>query len=186
MTCIVGLVESGDVWLGGDGMVSVGDAKTPCHAPKVFPVGTLLMAVSGQPRIAQILAHRFELPERGTDDVFAWLCRDVVTAMWARFEELEALQIDKDDDCKTAKSSILVAYEGRLFWIDGLGGVYETQCAFECCGTGGDVASGYLLGNTTDPPEQRIFGALRAAAELLISVGPPFHVMKLDAAEVPP
>ena len=179
MTCIVGLVEGGQVWIGGDGRACFSDSVMPVRAPKVFRCGPLLIGVSGMPRVAQIWEHEFQLPPRGDDDVLAWLCRDVAPPLRDLMTVRGATYDSSADGTKTLQSHALIACEGRLFLMDGQCAFYETERAFECCGSGADVASGYLLGNKLDEPEKRVKGALRAAGEMLNSCGPPYRVEKL-------
>jgi len=179
LTCIVGVIEDGEVWLGADGRSTAGDSVTSCINRKMARVGPLLIGVSGMPRVQQIIAHDFKCPEYSGGDVMAYLCREVVPAIRERLTARDAIFEDKDDGCQNFGSHFLIACQGQLFMMDGNSAVYESQRSIECIGSGADVAFGYLLGNTRDEPEQRIKGALRAASEVLNSCGPPFYVEKL-------
>lgn len=79
----------------------------------------------------------------------------------------------------SSESHLLIALRGRLFVMDGLRSVFESKRGFDACGTGLEVALGYLMATPDMEPYERALGALRASAELILAVGPPFHIEKL-------
>ena len=69
MTAIVGLVDGGTVWIGGDSFASGGCYRYP-DTPlerKVFVRCEMLIGVTGPSRMTQLLEHVLEVPKHPAD-----------------------------------------------------------------------------------------------------------------------
>jgi hypothetical protein len=64
MTCIVGLVEDGVVYMGGDSAACDNSSLQIIRGSKVFKKDGFLFGVSGNPRMSDVLRYKFETPYR--------------------------------------------------------------------------------------------------------------------------
>lgn len=178
MTCIVGVVQDGEVWLGADGRCTFDYYYTPIAQPKIARVGPMLIGAAGDARIAQVLFSGKEIPAMDGYAPLDYLCGPF--AQWGRerLKEQEAMLTDSGNTPNT-KSHWVIALAGQLFLIDGRFAVFESKRGFEAAGSGLEVALGYLIATPDKSVRPRIEGALTAAAEVILSVGPPFHIEKL-------
>lgn len=68
MTCIVGLVDQGNVWIGGDS-AGVGGYDLMLRADqKVFRNGDFLMGFTSSFRMGQLLRYKLSPPKLHSDD----------------------------------------------------------------------------------------------------------------------
>ncbi|MGH8569003.1 MAG: hypothetical protein ACREXU_13565 [Gammaproteobacteria bacterium] len=177
MTCVVGLVDSGSVYIGGDSAAASDTGGLALRAdPKVFFLGNhLLVGCSGSFRLAQLI--RFELlppPRKKGDTDHAHIVRRIVPAIRkclaaGGFEE----------ECG---GNLILGYRGRL---------YELHCDFDvgrpadpycAIGSGEPVALGAMYA-TVDlgwSPEARITTALEAAERHNAGVAAPFTIEVLS------
>jgi ATP-dependent protease HslVU (ClpYQ) peptidase subunit len=182
MTCIVGLVHEGAIYIGGDSAgVSTGDLSLSVRQDrKVFRNGDCVMGFTTSFRMGQLLAYRLSVPKpREGDDVMAFMVGDFMNAV---------RQCLKDGGFAAAKDGVecggtfLVGYRGRLFSIYGDYQVGENSHGYAACGCGELIAMGSLHASVGQPPEDRVRGALTAAETFSAGVRGPFVVERLSAA----
>lgn len=179
MTCIVGLVEKGKVYIGGDSAGVSGYALQIRADRKVFRNGDFIMGFTSSFRMGQLLAHSLKPPRRhATDDVYAYMVTDFVNAV------RECLKAggyaEKHNEAERA-GTFLVGYAGRLFSVHGDYQVGETVHGFDACGCGEQIALGALAVSHNQKPERRIRDALNAAEQFSAGVRAPFHIESLHA-----
>jgi hypothetical protein len=182
MTCIVGLVHSGAVWMGADsagvdgrlGMVLRKD-------PKVFINGPFLMGFTTSFRMGQLLAHSLNAPKRHPDqDVYSFMVKDFVNAVRDCLKSGGFATVSNGVE---TGGTFLVGYEGRLFRIEGDFQVGEPARDYDACGCGEDLALGSLFATTELPPKQRVTHALMAAAAFSAGVSAPFNLLQIGATK---
>jgi hypothetical protein len=177
MTCIVGLVDNGRVWLGGD-RAAVEDSHYLMHVaqPKVFRRDEILMGYTSSFRMGQLLQYRLEIPERGERPLDEWMVTDFAEAVRKCMKDGGYTKIENS---REQVGCFLVGTEGRLFLFDDQHNILEPQCGFDATGSGISVARGSLhsTGNLGLGPEQRLTLALEAASRFVTSVEPPFDVI---------
>ena len=187
MTAIVGIIQDGEVWIGGDGVTAFGYYVMPSRQPKVFRVGEALVGVSGSPRVGQLLRLAVETAPCPPDaDPYKWLCLDFSTALRTVVNEHGAMKTEEGAD--DIKSHALIGIRGRLFYMDGLFAIYESSRGYEACGGGSEVVMGSLITShhmVGVTPEQRIRWALEACFEVMPSIGPPYTIDHLPVEKVP-
>lgn len=178
MTVIVGLVDGGTVWMGADGLGSstCGAYPRASECLKLFRRGEMLIAVSGELRVAQVVEHVMAIPEHddGTSPM-AYMVGRFVPA-------LRAALIDGgwkvEFELGAPGWSILIGYRAVLYGIYSTLQIDVTSRPYIALGCGMDVAHGSL--HTTQglgwAPAQRIMLALQAAAEHDVHVAEPFTV----------
>lgn len=110
MTCIVGLVYEGNVYIGGDRLGSNGFIKHVGSQPKVFRNGDFIFGYTTSFRMGQLLQHHWSQPIRSmgkTDESYIYV--DVV-------ESIRELYKDKQYDLKGNEGgNILFGYNGKLY-----------------------------------------------------------------------
>lgn len=179
MTCIVGLVDSGSVWMGGDSLASSWYSCTTRKNPKVFKRGDFIFGTCGSVRMHQVLEHRFTPPERKPGQgIYRFLVTDFIDALREEF---------KDAGCAAKKDEVesggcfLLGYQGKLFEVHSDYQVGQPESGYASVGAGDDLALGSLhtSGQYQIPPRKRIRLALLAAEEFSKSVRRPFKILKL-------
>lgn len=179
MTCIVGLVDGGNVWVGGDSLGSSGSNRVIRSDEKVFLRGEFLFGFTTSFRMGQLLRYAFTAPERkeGIED----------------HEYLATVVIDAIRDCLKAggyAKKTNEAEEGGDFLIGYRGGLYHVGPDYQvgipanryyAVGAGADFALGALHGlsslrTTQFSAELLLTRALEAAAEHCAFVAPPWVI----------
>jgi len=183
MTCIIGLVEDGKVYMGADsmGIDSTGNYQIR-KDPKVFKNRDFLIAFTYSFRMGQLLRYSFYPPLRHPDkDVMEYMCTDFIEAVRECFEE-GGFKLDDD----TGGPLFLVGYEGRVFEIQDDFQVCEVQDDVFCAGAGGPYAAGalHILNGYSDlEPPMKIYMALEAASANNACVSPPFVILDDEGNE---
>jgi hypothetical protein len=140
----------------------------------------MLIGCSGSPRVAQLMQHVFELPPCADSiEPMQYLVGDFADALRECLKEHGAL-VETDGANANAKSThCIVGYRQRLFYMDDDFNFYEPDFDFEATGTGCEVACGALHATQGMEGERRVRAALGAAADMITTVCPPFHIEKL-------
>lgn len=177
MTCIVGLVDCGAVWIGGDSAGVDGWDLLVLADEKVFARGEFLIGFTTSFRMGQLLKHRLKVPKRrsGQDerDFMATAFVDAVRKClkgggWA-----------EEDKKRETGGCFLVGYNGRLFQVNGDYSVLETADGLNAVGCGGQLALGALHATRGKPAHRRLEFALEAAERWNAGVRRPFVIKKL-------
>ncbi len=182
MTCIVGLVEKGVVWMGGDSAASGGLSIETRADQKVFVNGPMVFGFTSSFRMGQLLEHALHVPEQlpsRTD--MAYLVTDFVDAVRALYRERGFMGRDAERD---AGGTFLLGYRGALYTVCDDFQVARTLYPYAAVGCGAELALGamYVTASQKRDPAARIKGALAAAAEFSAAVRAPFHVVRFPAA----
>lgn len=177
MTCIVGVVDGSEVWVGADGRASFGYYQSPVLQPKMVRVGQMLIGASGMPRVLQLLQCSSDLPSLEDYSPYEYLCGPFARWLRETLKDQESMGTEEGDAC--TKTHLLIALRGHLFLMDGRFAVYESERGFHACGSGLEVALGYLIATPGMDARSRVEGALMASSDVIPAVGPPFHVEKL-------
>ena len=176
MTCIVGLVHDGIVYIGGDSAGIAGLSLTVRADEKVFQNGEFLMGFTTSFRMGQLLRYSLKPPRRyPDDDINQYMVVDFINAVreclksggWAsKKEETER------------GGTFLVGYSGHLFTVDSDYQVGESEDGFVAVGCGQDIASGALFATQGEgDPRGRVLTALRAAERFNAGVRGPFRIL---------
>jgi ATP-dependent protease HslVU (ClpYQ) peptidase subunit len=182
MTCIVGLVDGSNVWMGGDSAgVDENYGLVVCKQPKVFRNGPYLIGYTSSFRMGQLLEHVFRpsIPQEG---------QSVVQFMSSNFvEELRICLKDGGysviENNRDSAGTFLVGFGGSLFRVEDDFSVIQSEKDFDACGCGRDLALGAMWNNTSLSNRQRIEGALSTASHFSAGVRRPFHVYMLEGVK---
>ena len=178
MTCIVGLVDDGKVYMGGDSAGVAGLDITTRKDPKVFINGSFLFGCEGSFRMMQLLRFKLSPPKHHTDiDVYEFM---VVNFVEAVRECLKTGGYTRVDNNKEKGGFFLVGYKGRIFDIESDFQVGESEKGYCTYGCGSPFAMGSLYQTEgQENPKKRVLAALAAAQEFSAGVREPFHVLEI-------
>ena len=189
MTCIVGLVDEGAVWLGADacGMDEEYD-RAAMVAPKVFTLrGAGIAVVVGYTddfRFGQLLEHRLSIPSRSSSDhsLERWLAVEFADAVRTCLEDGGYTW---REDGHEEGGTLLLGMMGRLFMMQSNFGVTERRRGYDAIGCGSTYAKSALWAARragVEDPEDLLKLALLSAEKHSGGVMPPFTFVQLDRA----
>lgn len=174
MTCIVGLVDNGKVWIGGDAAGSDGYSMDIRADGKVWAKDGMAFGFTTSFRMGQLLRYDLTIPKRFPDtDLMAFLVRDFINAVRGC---LKGGGFATTKDGAEVGGNFLVGVGGRLFCIESDYQVAESQSGYYAVGSGAKIALGSLFSTKKLPAKHRVMMALEAAAHHSCHVAPPFHV----------
>lgn len=179
MTCIVGMVDGGKVFMGADSLATNHYVQTPRKDAKLFRNKHLLIGYCGSPRMGQLLRFKLEPPEiPAGKDVFNYACTDLVDAV---IKTLKDNGFAKEDNNVLEGGTFLLGVAGRLFRIDSDFQVAESLYSYDACGSGAEVALGSLHSTTSfTSSEKRLKLALEAASAHTPYVQSPYLIEVLE------
>jgi ATP-dependent protease HslVU (ClpYQ) peptidase subunit len=161
MTCVVGLTDGSNVYIGADRGASDGDVILSMHRPKVTKKDGWLFGYAGSLGTGQLIEF-VSLPKvLKNDDPYKVLRMDIV-------EQLKVVYDSHGRDIEDNGTDWLIGYKDRLFELSsGDWGVFEvTQSAI---GTGSPIALGSLY---TSKEEKNSMIRLTYALEAAITYSP--------------
>jgi ATP-dependent protease HslVU (ClpYQ) peptidase subunit len=182
MTCIVGLVDKGDVYIGGDSAGVSGLSISIRADEKVFGNGPFVMGFTTSFRMGQLLRYKFSPPAQTVH-------QNDMEYMVTGFIDAARLCFSTNgfgDKDGTVGGTFLVGYKGSLYTIEGDYQVGKSQGAFDAVGCGSDLALGSLYSTEGLPAEKRVNIALAAAATFSAGVAPPFTILRLESENKKP
>ncbi len=176
MTCIVGLIDKGKVYIGGDSAGVAGMGLTIRADEKVFTKGEFVMGFTSSFRMGQLLRYSLKPPKYHPDiDLIEYMVTDFINAVRECLKGGGFAQKDKEEE---RAGTFLVGFEGRLFKIEGDYQVGVPTQSFDACGCGNDIALGSMFSSSSLPPVERITQALEAAEQFSAGVRRPFVIVE--------
>jgi hypothetical protein len=173
MTCIVGVSDSGRVWIGGDSAGVAGYSIDVRADTKVFRNGAYLMGFTTSFRMGQLLHHVFKPPKPTTRNLERFMVRDFIPAV---MECLDAGGWLSTENGRREGGTFLVGVHGELFDVDSDFQVGHSHNGYSSVGCGFDLALGSLHSTKGRPPRVRVKAALEAAAHHSAGVTGPFVI----------
>ena len=183
MTCIVGVVENGTVYIGGDSAGIAGLSISIRADEKVFQNGPFIMGFTSSFRMGQLLRYKFDPPQQTvSQNDMEYMVTDFVDGLRRCFSNNGFG--DKD---ATVGGTFLVGYKGVLYTIESDYQVGIPKVPYDAVGCGADLALGSLhsTAKMNLKPEDRVVLALEAASTFSAGVAPPFLLIKQDLPEAP-
>jgi ATP-dependent protease HslVU (ClpYQ) peptidase subunit len=182
MTAIVGLVQDGTVYIGGDSAGSDGWRLTVRADSKVFRNGRFLFGFTTSFRMGQLIRYGLKPPKlKGAagggrlDEFMATTFIDAIrdclkAGGWAKKEH------DREEG-----GTFLVGVAGQLFTVHEDYQVAKAADSFAAVGSGEEIALGalYATAHTKLSPRRRVNVALRAAERFSSGVRGPFVCLAL-------
>lgn len=184
MSCVVGIVENGNVYIGGDSLASTPNFVFETNVNKVFRNGPFLFGCTGSFRYMNLLMHALEVPKQGPNESdMKYL---TITFIDALRECLLNGGVMKREGSEDHGPCSLLGYRGHLYLIDDDFQVNEITSGYHSIGCGMNLAMGalYAIYNTNladMSASDKIMMALRAASKY-----DPFVGGKLDVEILSP
>lgn len=183
MTCIIGLIDNGTVWMGGDSAGVAGYDLHRCVAPKVFRNGQFLFGFTSSFRMGQLLQHVFKPPPPPSGRTLErFLASTFIDAVRKCLDKGGFAK--KKDEVESA-GQFLLGVRGHIVCVDSGYNVSERREGFDAVGCGSDLALGALFATAELPPRERIQTALEAAEHFCIGVSGPFTIVSLKPERSP-
>jgi len=184
MTCIVGIVKDGNVYIGGDSAGVSSDYDRHLRKDKkVFRNGPFVMGFTSSFRMGQLLQYKLNVPRRAEYiDIMDFMVNSFVDAVRFCLKDGGYSTISANTE---TGGTFLVGYQGRLFQIQGDFQVAETISGYDAVGCGQSYALGSLFTTVESgwSPEDRITVALLAASHHSAGVCEPFLIETLKGNE---
>lgn len=175
MTCIVGVVKDGKVYIGGDSAGVAGYSLVARADSKVFVKDKFVFGFTSSFRMGQVLRYAFTPPVRHPDtDIMEYMVTSFIDGLRTALKAAGFAARDKEQEMA---GTFLVGYEGRLFHIYDDYQVGEGIAGYDACGCGEDIARGALYATPDEDPHARITKALQAAETFSAGVRAPFLVL---------
>jgi ATP-dependent protease HslVU (ClpYQ) peptidase subunit len=177
MTCIVGLVQKKNVYIGGDSASVAGWTSRVTRLPKVFRRGPFLIGYTTSFRMGQLLQHALVVPTQGDE-------KDDMRFMVTKFVECVRLLLKERGAAKAEANTesggqFLVGYRGRMYSVQQDFQVNEMNDGFDAVGSGAEYALGALAATRGKAPVARLKSALEVSAHFNMAVSAPFYVKTL-------
>lgn len=178
MTCIVGLVERGTVYVGADSASVAGWTSRVTRLPKVFRRGPFLIGYTTSFRMGQLLEHALAVPPQAAtegDDM-----RFMVNVFVENARQLlKERGVSKIESNAESGGQFLVGYRGRLYSVQSDFQVNQMADGFDAVGSGAEYALGALAALKSLRPVARLKKALAISSHFNMGVSPPFFVKAL-------
>jgi ATP-dependent protease HslVU (ClpYQ) peptidase subunit len=188
MTCIVGLIDNGITYMGGDSRSTCNGMKSHIEQRKVFKVSgtSAIMGFSGSVRDMNLLTYAENLidkrDEPNIDEKY------IVTKFVPNLIQLFSInhRNETDKGVSSFNSYMLLAYKNKIWMIEGNYAILSIVNNYQAIGSGTCEALGSLY--TTEKTNinciERIHLALQAASKFCTSVGAPYYIINTDNDKV--
>lgn len=185
MTCVVALVENGNVYMGADSAAVAGLAMTVRADKKIYRNGPMLIGFTDSYRMGQLLGYALDVPDRGDAELDQFMTTTFINAVR---KCLTDGGYSKKENNLESGGTFIVGYEGNIFTVYGDYQVCRSVHAYAAVGCGDHLALGSLW--STDKigsvlPQDRLGMALSAAEEFSSGVRRPFHIEVLGPTGYP-
>ena len=186
MTCIVGLIHNGSVYMDADSGSLTGYAQTSVAETKVYRKGELLIGDSGSVRCAQILRYAVK-PQTIPQDADMHEYLSTVFADDFR-RALKAAGIETPWKQPDPWGEALIGARGRLYKLGhDFSVVSSAGSAYMCLGGAADIALGAMFVTRAWPdPKLRLELALSAATHHMAGILPPYVIEELKPEDWKP
>jgi ATP-dependent protease HslVU (ClpYQ) peptidase subunit len=183
MTCIVGIADGNEVWMGGDSAAANGYETRVTTLPKVFIVNTtarerFLLGYTSSFRMGQLLQYRLDITTPRSDGTspLRYLVTTFAEAVRDLFRGAGYARVESNQE---NGGVFLVGYAGGIFRVGSDYQVNQMADGFDVAGCGEEYALGALASTGAMAPEERIKNALVVAARFSGEVSAPFVIEHL-------
>lgn len=178
MTCIIGCVHNGEVYIGGDSLAVRNYLTKTINDEKVFIKGKFIFGFSGLFRAGQVIKYNFKIPnQKKNQSDMEYMVSSFTEACRKCFRKY-GLETELEDGEKV-NCDFLVGYKGKLYNIQPDYFVEIIKEEYNVVGSGAEVALGVMFATPNLSPKERITMALQCASKYNAGVAPPFHILKL-------
>jgi ATP-dependent protease HslVU (ClpYQ) peptidase subunit len=180
MTCIVGIVQNGKVYIGGDSAGVAGYSITVRADEKVFKKGEFIMGFTTSFRMGQLLRYKLIIPfHKPGVDTYEYMVTEFVEAVR---QCLKDGGYSRNNSGEELGGTFLVGYKGELFTIDGDYQVGKSLLGYDAIGCGEDIAKGSMFTScrlADVSPDEILLDALKAAEQFSTGVRGPFTAVSI-------
>ena len=182
MTCIAGVSDGKDVWIGGDslGVCSSTYEMTFREDEKVFFVKEFLIGFTTSFRMGQLLRYFLNVgePEKPYDPL-GFMVRQFIPAVRQCLKD-GGFASKKDE--QESGGTFLVGYRGKLFRIENDYQVNIPKTGYDAIGCGSHFALGSLFTFKDENPEFRVQRAIEAVMFHSSGVGGSISVLSTKSS----
>lgn len=177
-TCVVGLVQDGNIYLGADSAGTDGHLNQEFRADeKVFTNGQFVLGGTSSFRMLQLLRYKFEPPKQSQNQSdMKYMVSDFIDAVLKCFKDNN---YGKEKEGIMEGGSFLVGYNGQLYSIYEDFQVSLSTTNYNAVGCGAGFALGSMFSSKGKKPKERLKLALEAASFHSAGVSPPFNYVEL-------
>jgi ATP-dependent protease HslVU (ClpYQ) peptidase subunit len=172
MTCIVGLVDKGRVYIGGDSAGVAGLSVSIRADEKVFANGPFIMGFTTSFRMGQLLRYKLEPAAQTIKQ------GDMEYMVTSFIDSVRKCFTDNGFGSGSTGGTFLVGYKSKLYTIDTDYQVGVSADPFDAVGCGTDLALGAMYATKGQDPKKRITTALSAASTFNGGVMAPFLILE--------
>lgn len=182
MTCIVAVQQGKKIYMGGDRLASSSFDCFSSSDPKIFKgeygSGDWMFGICGSFRTMEILKYELDLPEQKKSQIARhYMATTFVKQVRECFKHHGVAEVENKSE--TFYGDFLVAHQGLLYCLQSDFGLLGSSSGYMTTGSGWMIATGSLHATARTPtlkskPIKRLEMALKAAADHVPSVGPPF------------
>lgn len=178
MTCVIGLVEEGKIYMGADSAVSNGWQVDQTARSKVFRVGEFLIGTCGSVRVSGLLRSFSVRKMYVGEDCDEYMVVGVAEAIRKCMKD-GGVVIEQDGDRMAGRSTAIIGFHSKLYFLGNNFHIDRYIVPFMSIGLGSLFAMGAMRAYHGLPPEKRIRESLKVAAFFSEGVRPPFVVRKM-------
>ena len=175
MTCIVGIVEGDEVYIGADSAAVSGYEVRETRVPKVFVNYPFIIGYTSSFRMGQILQYHLRPTPQGPESEMQYMVCTFVEAVRRCLKEHGFSKVENNVE---VGGFFLVAYGGALYGIQNDFHVSLYADGVMAIGCGREYALGALRALDILFPRDRLIRALEIAAHYSGDVMGPFLVLK--------
>jgi hypothetical protein len=197
MSCVIGLVTSGNIVMGADAAASDGNVLIPNHLKKIsvheVNIWTsdnehieFVVGACGTTQMSAIVRHFLELPRlENPDDLDGYMETNFLMSLHGAIQAAGYMRIDRDPDGFPGVDELLVGVLGRLYFIGHDFSIASSMRGYDAIGSGREIAlgslftTGKMVGHRPDGRE-RVLAALDAASELATAVSGPYQLYEAE------
>jgi len=188
MTCVVGLIKDGIVYIGGDSAGTTENDMDIYQTDKVFTRPPFIFGGAGSYRGIQLLKYELEIPEligyynqvkdedNYNPEAFMHLVTEVVRKT---FKDKGHTIMEANNELQSTQA--LIGFDGHLYLLDVNFVILEPKKPFTATGKGLSPALGslYSTEEVISDPVLRLLKALKSSEYYTPGVKRPFHIMAI-------
>lgn len=184
MTAIIALTNGKNVWMAGDSFCGDEDKKDLCKTSKVYKVGPIGIGLCGMVRQELIVEKTIRrlIEEENVKVTHDWLKFELPDILVAEMRERHAT-VDKENQATLGDSAYMIAFGGKIYYLDDDFGIWDSQRKFAAIGSGKQYALGAMAAldkiSSELSPEDKVRLCLDCAHDWSIYVCPPYTCIKV-------
>lgn len=175
MSCIVGVIDKGELWMGADSAASSNYEMHIRPDQKMFRRGPMLIGFAGSFRVGQLMQYSFTMPvhqpELTNVDYF-------VSQFVPAFRTCcDAGGVLHPGDRDVTPTSFLIGYRGQLYQLEENFQIGQSAHKHDAIGCANHFALGSLWTSRGLDARARVCRALEAAEHYSTAVAKPFKII---------